>query len=50
MVDGSKASGSMVDSSKANGSMVDGSLTDDSKANGVRFRGVPSVVKADYPL
>jgi hypothetical protein len=40
MVDGSKASGSMVDSSKANGSM----------ANGVRFRGVPSVVKADYPL
>jgi hypothetical protein len=35
--------------------MVDGSLTDDSKANGsmangVRFRGVPSVVKADYPL
>jgi hypothetical protein len=42
--------GSLTDGSKASGITVDGSLTDGSKASGVRFRGVPSVVKADYPL
>jgi hypothetical protein len=42
--------GSMTDGSKASGITVDGSLIDGSKASGVRFRGVPSVVKADYPL